>query len=48
MEITELLSRWNSPEGHPYKGCLIDWSEYEADPTFHDFPQCGRGLWDRV
>ncbi len=31
--LTELIERWNSPEGHPYKGSLIDWESYEADPT---------------
>ena len=30
--ITELLARWDSGEGKPYKGSLIDWSAYEADP----------------
>ena len=33
MALAELLDRWNSPEGHPYKGQLIDWAAYEADPT---------------
>lgn len=32
MEMTELLARWNSDEGKPYKGMLIDWEAYEADP----------------
>ena len=31
--LTELLARWDAPEGHPYKGSLIDWTAYEADPT---------------
>ncbi len=31
--LAELLERWDSPEGHPYKGELIDWAAYEADPT---------------
>jgi hypothetical protein len=30
--LAELLERWDSPEGHPYKGSLIDWSAYEANP----------------
>jgi hypothetical protein len=32
-ELAELLERWNSGEGKPYKGSLIDWSAYEADPA---------------
>jgi hypothetical protein len=32
-DIAELLERWDSPEGHPYKGSLIDWAAYEADPS---------------
>jgi hypothetical protein len=32
QDIAELLARWDSPEGRPYKGTLIDWSAYEADP----------------
>ena len=30
-DIAELLDRWNSDEGKPYKGSLIDWQAYEAD-----------------
>lgn len=30
--ITALIARWNSPEGHPYKGKLIDIAAYDADP----------------
>ena len=30
--ITDLLASWDSPEGHPYKGTLIVWQAYEADP----------------
>jgi len=32
MELAELIERWNSGEGKPYKGSLIDWDAYEADP----------------
>jgi hypothetical protein len=32
MELAELLARWDSGDGKPYKGSLIDWSAYEADP----------------
>jgi hypothetical protein len=31
MELKELISLWDSNEGKPYKGRLIDWSEYEGD-----------------
>ena len=31
--VTELLERWDSGDGKPYKGSLIDWRSYEADPT---------------
>ena len=30
--LEDLLARWDSPEGHPYKGSLIDWEAYEANP----------------
>lgn len=30
MELQQLIARWNSNEGKPYKGKLIDWSEYEG------------------
>jgi hypothetical protein len=33
MALSELLERWDSGEGKPYKGSLIDWAAYEADPT---------------
>lgn len=32
IELKEMLSRWNSPDGHPYKGTLIDWDKYTEDP----------------
>ena len=32
MEIKDVIARWDSGEGKPYKGSLIDWSGYEADP----------------
>jgi hypothetical protein len=32
MALTELLARWDSGDGKPYKGQLIDWTAYEADP----------------
>ena len=31
--LAELIARWDSDEGKPYKGNLIDWTAYEADPT---------------
>ena len=31
--LQEIISHWDSGEGKPYKGHLIDWTEYEADPT---------------
>jgi hypothetical protein len=31
-DIKELIARWDSSEGRPYKGSLIDWSAYEAAP----------------
>ena len=31
--VAEMLARWDSGEGKPYKGSLIDWSEYERDPA---------------
>lgn len=30
--IAELLARWDSDEGRPYKGSLIDFAAYEANP----------------
>ncbi|TXH53900.1 MAG: hypothetical protein E6Q97_11965, partial [Desulfurellales bacterium] len=29
MELSELLTRWDSGVGKPYKGSLIDWSAWE-------------------
>src|SRR5688572_26002067 len=31
MQLEELLARWNSGEGKPYKGSLIDWDAYDGD-----------------
>ena len=31
--LAELIARWDSGEGKPYKGRLIDWDAYEADPS---------------
>jgi hypothetical protein len=31
--VAELIARWDSNEGKPYKGSLIDWGAFEADPT---------------
>jgi hypothetical protein len=30
--IEQILARWDSGDGKPYKGALIDWKAYEADP----------------
>ena len=30
--LTDIIARWDSGDGKPYKGKLIDWSAYEADP----------------
>jgi hypothetical protein len=30
--IEQILARWDSGDGKPYKGSLIDWKAYEADP----------------
>ena len=30
--IDQILARWDSGDGKPYKGSLIDWNAYEADP----------------
>ncbi|WPZ05517.1 hypothetical protein [Pelagerythrobacter marinus] len=32
IALQEVFDRWDSPEGRPYKGKLIDWDAYEADP----------------
>ena len=29
--ITDMFATWDSPEGHPYKGSLIDWESYDGD-----------------
>jgi hypothetical protein len=31
LALPELIERWNSNEGKPYKGSLIDWSAYQSD-----------------
>jgi hypothetical protein len=31
--VAEIIARWDSGEGKPYKGSLIDFGAYEADPT---------------
>lgn len=31
--INELIERWNTAEGRPFKGSLIDADAYEADPS---------------
>lgn len=31
--IESLIARWDSNEGKPYKGKLIDWSAYGGDGT---------------
>jgi hypothetical protein len=33
MSIAEIIARWDSGEGKPYKGKLIDVTAYEADPA---------------
>jgi hypothetical protein len=35
--LEQMFTRWDSPDGHPYKGTLINWSAYEANP---DSIQC--------
>ena len=30
--INELIDRWNTDEGKPFKGSLIDWDEYMEAP----------------
>ncbi|WP_397586779.1 hypothetical protein [Sphingobium fuliginis] len=32
MQLAEIIERWDSGDGRPYKGSLIDWRAYEADP----------------
>jgi hypothetical protein len=43
MQIKELLERWQTDEGKPYKGKLIDWSAYEADPDNIMGCMCAQG-----
>jgi hypothetical protein len=31
-KLSELLERWDSGDGKPYKGSLIDWSAYQDNP----------------
>jgi len=31
-KLAELIARWDTGEGKPYKGSLIDWDAYEDDP----------------
>jgi len=31
-DIQSILTRWDSGDGKPYKGSLIDWKSYETDP----------------
>ncbi len=33
LTIDDLIARWNTGDGKPYKGSLIDMNAYEADPT---------------
>jgi len=33
VELNELIALWDSDEGKPYKGSLIDWPAYEASPA---------------
>jgi hypothetical protein len=30
--LTEMLTRWDSGDGKPYKGSLIDWDAYQDNP----------------
>jgi len=30
--IEQLIAKWDSPDGHPYKGQLIDWKAYLKNP----------------
>jgi hypothetical protein len=32
-QLSDLLERWDSGDGKPYKGSLIDWSAFEADKS---------------
>jgi hypothetical protein len=31
--VSAMLARWNSGDDKPFKGTLIDWAAYEADPS---------------
>ena len=42
MNIQEILARWDSGEGKPFKGSLIDWDAYEAEPENMDC-MCAQG-----
>ena len=33
--ISEIITRWDAGDGKPFKGKLIDWKAYEADPAKH-------------
>jgi len=42
MKFSELITRWNTDEGRPYKGRLIDWDAYNGDN--HDIGcMCAQG-----
>jgi hypothetical protein len=32
MDIQEIIARWDSGDGKPYKGSIIDWDAYEENP----------------
>jgi hypothetical protein len=32
-KVEKLISRWDSGDGKPYKGSLIDWDAYKRDPA---------------
>ena len=32
-KLSDILARWDSGEGKPYKGKLIDWAEYDGNGT---------------
>jgi len=32
-KLNDLIARWDSGDGKPYKGSLIDWRAYKADPS---------------
>jgi hypothetical protein len=32
VRLSDILARWDSGEGKPYKGRLIDWSAHKAEP----------------